>query len=132
MPPRWPPCFTGATFDELRSLPRLALTGDTLITVGASAVPRPTELCLWAIPPPARPLLHAAAVFQRTRTNPTGALFTEAVGRTGRLRRTAATCGVTIPDLRRWRDGRLRQTGILNLALDAPRLRCRGAIDAKP
>ncbi|QIX53970.1 hypothetical protein [Rhodococcus sp. DMU1] len=111
--------FTGATFDELRSFPRLALIEDTLIAVGASAVPRPTELCLWVIPPPARPLLHAA-VFQRTRTNSTGALFAEAVGRTGRLRRTAATCGLTIPALHRWRDGWLRRTGILNLVLDAP------------
>ncbi|MGN5237266.1 hypothetical protein [Rhodococcus sp. SJ-3] len=112
--------FTGATFDELRSLPRLALTGDTLITVGVSAAARPTDLRLWVIPQPARPLLHAAAIFQRTRTNPTGALFIEAVGRTGRLRRTAATCGLTIPALHRWRDGWLYRTGILNLALDAP------------
>lgn len=112
--------FTGATFDELRSLPRLALTGDTLITVGASAVPRPTDLRVWVIPPSGRPLLHAAAVFQRTRTHPTGALFAEAVGRTGRLRRTAATCGLGIPALHRWRDGWLPRTGILNLARDAP------------
>ncbi|MGV9950013.1 hypothetical protein [Rhodococcus aetherivorans] len=111
--------FTGATFAELRSLPQLALTGDTLITVGASAVPRPTNLRLWVIPSPARPLLHAATVFQRTRTNPTSALFAEAVGRTGRLRRTAAMCGLTIPALHRWRDGWLHRTGILNLARDA-------------
>jgi hypothetical protein len=117
--------FTGATFDELRSLPRLALTGDTLITVGVSAAARPTDLRLWVIPQPARPLLHAAAIFQRTRTNPTGTLFIEAVGRTGRLRRTAATCGLTIPALHRWRDCCLYRTGILNLALDAPDSRCR-------
>jgi hypothetical protein len=113
--------FTGAPINELHSLPRLALTGDTLITTGTSGVPRTADLCLWVIPPPARPLLHAAAVFQRTRNNPGHRLFADAIGRTGRLRRTAAMCGLPIPALHRWRDGWLPRTSILNLATpDAP------------
>ncbi|WP_153008499.1 hypothetical protein [Rhodococcus pyridinivorans] len=66
------------------------------------------------IPPAARPLLHAAAVFQEARAVPTDRLFADPIGRAGRLHRTARTCGLMLPDLHPWRDGWLRRTGILN------------------
>ncbi|MGJ5671676.1 hypothetical protein [Rhodococcus sp. AH-ZY2] len=108
--------FTGATYRELTVLPRRALTGDTVILPGTCGVTHPADLRVWVIPPPARPLLHAAALFQETRTVPTDRLFADVIGRTGRLHRTARACGLRIPALHPWRDGWLRSTGILNLA----------------
>lgn len=110
--------FSGATAAELESLPCLALTDDALIFIGPSGIDRPADVCVWAIPAPARPLLHAAAVFQETRDDLAGKLFADGIGAgmTGRLHRSAHACGLLIPALHRWRDGWIHQTGVRNLA----------------
>lgn len=76
--------FTGTTYRELNFLPWRALTGDTVVFPGTRRVDHPADLRVWVIPPPARPLLHAAALFQETRTVPTARLFADAIGPVGR------------------------------------------------
>ncbi|CDZ90262.1 hypothetical protein RHRU231_680031 [Rhodococcus ruber] len=106
--------FTGATYRELTFLPRCAVTGDTVIFPSTHGAAHPADLRVWVIPASARPLLHAAVVFQETRAVPADRLFADAIGRNGRLHRTARTCELRIPALHPWRDGWLRRTGILN------------------
>ena len=84
--------FTGTIYRELNFLPQRALTGDTVIFPGTRHVDHPADLRVWAISPPARPLLHAIAVFQETRAVPTARLFADAIGPVGRLNRTARVC----------------------------------------
>ncbi|MFD6857901.1 hypothetical protein ACFWCF_11265 [Rhodococcus sp. NPDC060090] len=107
--------FTGAAYRELTFLQRCAVTGDTIIFTGTRGAGHPADLGVWVIPPPARPLLHAAVVFQETRTGPADRLFAEAIGRDGGLHRTARMCGLMLPALHPWRDGWLHSTAVLNL-----------------
>ncbi|WP_330766958.1 hypothetical protein [Rhodococcus sp. M8-35] len=106
--------FTGATYRELTFLPRCAVIGDTVIFPGTCGADQPADLGVWVVPAAARPLLHAAVVFQETRAVPADRLFADAIGRAGRLHRTARNCGLMLPALHPWRDGWLRRTGILN------------------
>ncbi len=107
--------FFGATYRELTFLPRRAVTGDTVIFPGIRGVDHPADLGVWVIPPPARPLLRAAVVFQETRAVPADRLFADAIGRNGRLHHTARACELMLPALHPWRDGWLRSTAVLNL-----------------
>ena len=107
--------FTGATYRELNFLPRCAVTGDTVIFPSTHGADHPADLGVWVIPASARPLLHAAVVFQQTRAVPADRLFADAIGRNGRLHRTARTCELILPALHPWRDGWLRSTAVLNL-----------------
>lgn len=107
--------FTGATYRELTFLPRRAVTGDTIIFTGTRGTHHPADLGVWVIPPPARPVLHVAVIFQETRAVPADRLFTDAIGRNGRLHHTARMCGLMLPALHPWRDGWLHSTAVLNL-----------------
>ncbi|QXU56568.1 MULTISPECIES: hypothetical protein [unclassified Rhodococcus (in: high G+C Gram-positive bacteria)] len=107
--------FTGTTYRELNFLPRRALIGDTLVFPGTRRVDHPADLRVWVIPPPARPLLHAAALFQEARTVPTARLFADAIGPVGRLNRTARVCRARLPGLHPWREGWIRHIAALNL-----------------
>ncbi|MGQ4618735.1 hypothetical protein [Nocardia sp. R7R-8] len=106
--------FTGATAMELNAIPCVALTADALIFNGPIGYTHAPDLYVWVIPPPARPLLYEARVHQESRPTPGTKLFAGAVGGAGfRLRRLAATCEVTLPDLYHWHHSWIRAAGLL-------------------
>ncbi|MEU2037080.1 hypothetical protein [Nocardia niwae] len=106
--------FTGATAMELNAIPSVALTADALIFNGPIGYTHAPDLYVWAIPPAARPLLYDARVHQEARPASNGKLFAGAIGGAGfRLRRLAAACEVTLPDLYHWHHSWIRQAGLL-------------------
>jgi hypothetical protein len=109
--------FTGATAMELNAIPCVALTTDALIFNGPIGYTHAPDLYVWVIPPPARPLLYEARAYQESRPTPNSKLFTGAIGGAGfRLRRLAAACEVTLPDLYHWHHSWIRQAGLLRMS----------------
>ncbi|WP_328393775.1 hypothetical protein [Nocardia sp. NBC_00416] len=70
--------FTGATVDELKAIPCESYVGDALIF--DNPVVCGHSLCVWVIPPAARPLIDAARVFQETRAKPATKLLVGGLG----------------------------------------------------
>ncbi|WP_039801551.1 hypothetical protein [Nocardia araoensis] len=106
--------FTGATAMELNAIPCVALTTDALIFNGPIGYTHAPDLYVWVIPPPARPLLYEARAYQESRPTPNTKLFAGAIGGAGfRLRRLAAACEVTLPDLYHWHHSWIREAGLL-------------------
>ncbi|MFE7741323.1 hypothetical protein [Nocardia sp. NPDC057455] len=109
--------FTGATAMELNAIPCVALTTDALIFNGPIGYTHAPDLYVWVIPPPARTLLYDARVNQESRPTPNSKLFTGAIGGAGfRLRRLAAACEVTLPDLYHWHHSWIRHAGLLRMS----------------
>lgn len=109
--------FTGATAMELNAIPCVALTTDALIFNGPIGYTHAPDLYVWVIPPPARPVLYEARAYQESRPTPNSKLFTGAIGGAGfRLRRLAAACEVTLPDLYHWHHSWIRQAGLLRMS----------------
>ncbi|WP_330230729.1 hypothetical protein OHA40_33130 [Nocardia sp. NBC_00508] len=109
--------FTGATAMELNAIPCVALTADALIFNGPIGYAHAPDLYVWAIPPLARPLLYEARVYREAHDTPNSKLFAGAVGGAGfRLRRLAAACEVTLPDLYHWHHSWIRQAGLLRMS----------------
>ncbi|MEU6189353.1 hypothetical protein [Nocardia sp. NPDC047038] len=106
--------FTGATAMELNAIPCVALAADALIFNGPIGYTHAPDLYVWVIPPSARPLLYEARVHQESRPTPNTKLFAGAIGGAGfRLRRLAAACEVTLPDLYHWHHSWIREAGLL-------------------
>ncbi|MBF6465752.1 hypothetical protein IU427_11275 [Nocardia beijingensis] len=106
--------FTGATAMELNAIPTVALAADALIFNGPIGYTHAPDLYVWVIPPAARPVLYDARVQQEARPASNGKLFAGAIGGAGfRLRRLAAACEVTLPDLYHWHHSWIRQAGLL-------------------
>ncbi|WP_280497891.1 hypothetical protein [Nocardia asiatica] len=106
--------FTGATVKELKALPCVAFAINALIYTSPVDPADPAQLCVWPVPPAARPLLEAALLFQATRPEPSGQLLTGAVGALGQvLQDTFTVTGLTIPARHPWRYGWLPQTAML-------------------
>ncbi|NKY28731.1 hypothetical protein [Nocardia gamkensis] len=109
--------FTGATAMELNAIPCVALTADALIFNGPIGYTHAPDLYVWVIPPPARTLLYDARVSQESRPTPNSKLFTGAIGGAGfRLRRLAAACEVSLPDLYHWHHSWIRRAGLLRMS----------------
>ncbi|MBF6300530.1 hypothetical protein IU459_23720 [Nocardia amamiensis] len=109
--------FTGATAMELNAIPCVALTADALIFNGPIGYAHAPDLYVWVIPPLARPLLYDARVHREAHDTPTSKLFAGAVGGAGfRLRRIAAACEVTLPDLYHWHHSWIRHAGLLRMS----------------
>ncbi|WP_406277612.1 hypothetical protein OH799_08545 [Nocardia sp. NBC_00881] len=109
--------FTGATAIELNAVPCVALTADALIFNGPIGYTHASDLYVWVIPPLARPLLHSARVYREMHDTPDSKLFAGAIGGAGfRLRKIAAACGLTIPDLYHWHHSWIRQAGLLRMS----------------
>ncbi|MGW5383460.1 hypothetical protein [Nocardia sp. NPDC003963] len=105
---------TGATAVELGSVPCTALTPDALVFTGPIGYGQAADVYVWVVPPPVRDLLNQARAYQESRARPAPKLFAGAIGGAGRqLRRTAARCGMTIPDLHHWHHSWIRRTGLL-------------------
>ncbi|MGV9541887.1 hypothetical protein [Nocardia beijingensis] len=106
--------FTGATAMELNAIPCVALTTDALIFNGPIGYTHAPDLYVWVIPPSARTLLYEAREHQESRPTPNTKLFAGAIGGAGfRLRRLAAACEVTLPDLYHWHHSWIREAGLL-------------------
>ncbi|MEU5757437.1 hypothetical protein [Nocardia sp. NPDC047648] len=109
--------FTGATAMELNAIPCVALTADALIFNGPIGYTHAPDLYVWVIPPSARTLLYDARVSQESRPTPNSKLFTGAIGGAGfRLRRLAAACEVSLPDLYHWHHSWIRRAGLLRMS----------------
>ncbi|WP_156426263.1 hypothetical protein [Nocardia jinanensis] len=105
---------TGATTVELGSVPCTALTQDALVFTGPIGYGQAADVYVWVVPPPVLALLHDARAYQEARAYPAPKLFAGAIGGAGRrLRRSAAGCGVTVPDLHHWHHSWIRRTGLL-------------------
>lgn len=113
---------TGATMVELGCVPCTAVTPDALVFTGPIGYGQAADVYVWVLPPPVRRLLHDARAYQQARAGLPSKLFAGAIGGAGgRLRRTAARCGVTVPDLHHWHHSWIRRTGLLRGA-DQPEL----------
>ncbi|MFF0532931.1 hypothetical protein ACFYT3_31745 [Nocardia amikacinitolerans] len=72
------------------------------------------SLCVWVIPPAARPLVDAALIFQETRPKPATKLLVGGLGSYGqRLRTTITAAGLTVPARHIWNHGWMWRTGML-------------------
>ncbi|MGW3281154.1 hypothetical protein [Nocardia rhamnosiphila] len=106
--------FTGATLKELKAIPCVAFAIDALIYASPIGVADPAPLCVWPVPPAARPLLEAAWLFQTTRPEPSDKLLTGGIGALGQiLRDTLTSAGLITPARHGWHYGWLWQTGTL-------------------
>ncbi|WP_174188190.1 hypothetical protein [Nocardia barduliensis] len=109
--------FTGATAMELNAIPCVALTADALIFNGPIGYTHAPDLYVWVVPPVARPLLYEARAYQESRATPNTKLFAGAIGGAGfRLRRLAAACEMSLPDLYHWHHSWIRQAGLLRMS----------------
>ncbi|WP_431972602.1 hypothetical protein [Nocardia sp. bgisy134] len=105
--------FTGADVEELKFIPCVAFTGDALIFNSALGFADPADVCVWTIPPAARPLIDAALVFQEAGRAP-DRLLAGGVGRDGqRLRDAVTAAGLTVPARYYWNRGWMWHTGML-------------------
>ncbi|MGW1738587.1 hypothetical protein ACWCPQ_07205 [Nocardia sp. NPDC001965] len=115
---------TGATMVELGCVPCTAITPDALIFTGPIGLGRAADVYVWVVPPPVRRLLQDARAYQEARRGFRSKLFAGAIGGgSGRLRRTAARCGVTVPDLYHWHHSWIRRTGLLRGATQPEHVR---------
>nr|WP_063131819.1 hypothetical protein [Nocardia fusca] len=106
--------FTGATLKELKAIPCVAFAIDALIYASPIGIADPAPLCVWPVPPAARPLLEAAWLFQTTRPEPSDKLLTGGIGALGQiLRDTLTSAGLITPARHGWHYGWLWQTGTL-------------------
>ncbi|MGO4614716.1 hypothetical protein AB4305_00065 [Nocardia sp. 2YAB30] len=106
--------FTGATVRELKTITCLAYAFDILVGIDTIDRTDPTRLCVWPVPPAARPLLEAALLFQETAPEPGGLLLAGGLGALGQiLRDTFTETGLTTPARHPWHQNWIWQTGIL-------------------
>lgn len=106
--------FTGATTVELGCVPRVASTGDALVFTGPIGYSRAADVYVWVIPPAARALVQEACAYRETHPGGSPKLFAGAIGAAGgRLRDTAARCGIALPESHHWHRSWIRQTGLL-------------------
>lgn len=106
--------FTGATAVELGCVPRVASTRDALVFTGPIGYSRAADVYVWVIPPAARDLLQDACAYWETLAESGPKLFAGAIGAAGgRLRDTAARCGIVLPESHHWHRSWIRQTGLL-------------------
>lgn len=111
---------TGATMVELRSVPCTAITRGALVFTGPIGYGQAADVYVWVVPPPVWELLHAARIYQEAHAGLTAKLFAGAIGGAGgRLRRTAARCGITVPHSHHWHHSWIRRAGLLR-GVDQP------------
>ncbi|MDE1675069.1 hypothetical protein [Nocardia gipuzkoensis] len=91
----------------------MAFTGDALIFNSVFGFADPADVCVWAIPPAARPLIDAALVFQEAGRAPDRLLAGGVGGDGRRLRDTVTAAGLTVPARYYWNRGWMWQTGML-------------------